>query len=154
MATTNDKIFCDTNIIIRLNVLETPEHAQVKAAVGRLLEDKAELWISRQVVREFCAVLTRPQTFLNPLPSAQVAARVKTLLPMFRVADENAQVADRLLMLMETTPLGGKQVHDANIAATMVVYNIHRLFTLNVADFARFSKLITVLTLEDILKSE
>jgi predicted nucleic acid-binding protein len=57
-------------------------------------------------------------------------------------------------MLMETTPLGGKQVHDANIAATMVVYNIHRLFTLNVADFARFSKLITVLTLEDILKSE
>ncbi len=154
MATTNDKIFCDTNTIIRLNVLETPEHQQVKAAFDQLVNNKAELWISRQVIREFCAVLTRPQTFMKPPTSAVVSARVKTFLPIFHIADENAQVADRLLTLMETIPVGGKQVHDANIAATMQAYSIKRLFTLNPTDFTRFSQFIDVMTLEDILQDK
>jgi predicted nucleic acid-binding protein len=52
--TTNVSVFCDTNVVIRLNVVEAPEHPQVKTAIARLIADGNTLWISRQVLREFC----------------------------------------------------------------------------------------------------
>ena len=48
---------------------------------------------------------------------------------------------------MEQFPIGGAQVHDANIVATMQVYEIGQLLTNNGADFARFSEAIAVLPL-------
>ncbi len=41
--------------------------------------------------------------------------------------------------------MGGKQVHDANIAATMLAHGITRLLTFNVADFQRFAGLIELI---------
>jgi len=49
---------------------------------------------------------------------------------------------------MEQITIGGKQVHDANIVATMLVYGIPQLLTHNPSDFARFSGLISVLPLQ------
>ena len=43
---------------------------------------------------------------------------------------------------------GGKQVHDANIVATMRVHSVPRLLTHNVRDFARFGAVIEVVPLE------
>ncbi|BAY37984.1 hypothetical protein NIES2111_23270 [Nostoc sp. NIES-2111] len=58
-------------------------------------------------------------------------------------------VTERLLTLMAEIPSGAKQVHDANIVATMLVYGIPKLLTHNTTDFARFSELITVLPLQN-----
>ena len=66
---------------------------------------------------------------------------------LFRIADENATVTARLLDLLERTPVGGRQVHDANIVATMLTHGVTRLLTENVKDFKRFADLITVLPL-------
>jgi hypothetical protein len=49
-------------------------------------------------------------------------------------------------------PVGGKQVHNANIVATMLAHGIPRLFTHNVADFNRFSTLIEILPLVEASK--
>jgi len=49
--------------------------------------------------------------------------------------------------LLLTIPVGGAQIHDANIVATMEVYGIGRLLTHNTTDFARFGGLITVVPL-------
>ncbi|MBO1348300.1 MAG: hypothetical protein EBE86_013325 [Hormoscilla sp. GUM202] len=46
---------------------------------------------------------------------------------------------------MEQITIGGAQVHDANIVATMLVYGIGELLTNNVDDFNRFSELIVPL---------
>lgn len=35
--------------------------------------------------------------------------------------------------------MGGKQVHDANIVATMLAHGERRLLTFNIRDFRRFS---------------
>jgi predicted nucleic acid-binding protein len=102
------------------------------------------------VLREFCVVLTRPQTFPIPPQAAEVAARARVLSTLFHVLDETQQVTDNLLTLLETIPLGGKQVHDANIVAVMQTYGIQHLFTLNPADFTRFSPSITLLTLDTV----
>ncbi|WP_373526954.1 hypothetical protein [Nostoc sp.] len=65
------------------------------------------------------------------------------------MAEDSSQVTERLLTLMEEVFSGGKQVHDANIVATMLVYGIPQLLTHNTGDFARFSGLITVLSLQN-----
>jgi predicted nucleic acid-binding protein len=63
------------------------------------------------------------------------------------VAEDGPRVTDRLLRLLLTIPVGGAQIHDANIVATMEVYGIGRLLTHNTTDFARFGGLITVVPL-------
>jgi len=145
-------VFCDTNIVLRSSLEEIPEHAQVRAAIGWLHDSGTELWISRQIIREFCAVLTRPQTFTRPLPSATVLQLARALPTSYRVADETAEVTTALLALLDTIPCGGKQVHDANIVATMRAYGIGQLLTLNAADFRRFTPLIAVLAPEEVMR--
>ena len=105
------------------------------------------MWVSRQVLREYLATLTRPQVFTEPIPIATVIAEVDFFLNRFRVVEDNQQVTERLLTLMQQIPIGGRQVHDANIVATMLVYGISQLLTNNVDDFNRFSELINVLPL-------
>ena len=51
---------------------------------------------------------------------------------------EDAKVAERLLGLLADVDCGGKQIHDANVIATMLVHGIGTVVTMNVDDFARF----------------
>lgn len=44
--------------------------------------------------------------------------------------------------------MSGKQIHDANIVATMIAYRIEYLLTHNVVDFERFTSLIHILPLD------
>jgi hypothetical protein len=63
------------------------------------------------------------------------------------VAEDDARTTAKWLSLLEQIPTAGKQVHDANILATMLTNNIYSLLAHNVTDFARFSALISVLPL-------
>jgi len=131
------------------NVSESPFHQAALQAIQNQYDAGITLWISRQVLREFLMTLSRPQAFINPRPVAIVIERTRFFQTQFRVADDTAQVTERLLSLMEEIPSGGRQVHDANIVATMLVYGIPQLLTHNTSDFARFSGLITVLPLQN-----
>jgi len=106
------------------------------------------MWISRQVLREYLATLSRPQTFTPPISSEKLALQIRAFIVRFQIADDTASVTERLLDLIRQGPIGGKQIHDANIVATMLTYNIPNLLTNNTEDFKRFSHLITVLSLD------
>lgn len=108
-----------------------------------------DVWISRQVIREYCSVLSRSQTYARPLSPQNIAHQVKTFETSYYIADENAETTAQLLKLMLSVPVGGKQIHDANIVATMLVYGVRDLYTLNIADFERFLPYITLHTLTD-----
>ncbi len=105
------------------------------------------MWISRQVLREFIAALTRPQPFSPSLPINVAISEARFYEARFHVADEDAQVTDGLFDLLLRVPAGGKQIHDANIVATMQANGITHLLTENTSDFARFSQLITIVPL-------
>ena len=47
-------------------------------------------------------------------------------------------VTETLVALCRAIPIGGKQVHDANIVATMLAHGTRRLLTFNTADFHRY----------------
>jgi predicted nucleic acid-binding protein len=141
-------IFLDTNMLVRATVRSAPLHTLARRTIERHASTGAELWISRQVLREYLAVMSRPQTFSAPLAATTLAARVRRFQEQFRVADEDVRVTERLVALLRQFPTGGRQVHDANIIATMQVYDIRQLLTLNTDDFTRFAGLVTLLPLD------
>ena len=142
-----DRIFIDTNVLVYANVVSTPLHQVAQQAIHTHEAEGAELWISRQVLREYLATLSRPQTFTAPVTNTILATQVRLFKHRFRVADEDYQVSTRLLILLEQIAIGGRQIHDANIVASMQVYGVTRLLTNNPNDFTRFAHLISILPL-------
>ena len=142
-----DPIFVDANVLVYASVLSAPLHQAAAQVVGGLFATGDEVWISRQVLREYLATLTRPQTFVKPQPVTTLGRAVRAFERRFRVAEDTAGVTERLLDLMSQVEVGGKRVHDANIVATMQVHGIGRLLTHNTTDFRRFAGLITVVPL-------
>ncbi len=140
------KIFVDTNILLRATVVQFPDYARVKPFVERYITQGDELWISGQIIREYFNQVTRPQSFMQPMDAAQIGLQYQKIRTVFQVAYETQVVIEQFVALLQTHPTGGKQVHDANIAATMHVYGIHTLLTLNAADFRRFSSEITLVS--------
>jgi predicted nucleic acid-binding protein len=147
VTTAVDRIRVDTNVLVYACLRNSPWHVHAIQALHTELQAGAEIWVSRQVLREYLAVLTRPGTTTLASPAATAMADVSAFQKMFFVADDTADVTTRLLALVQSVPMGGKQVHDANLVATMQVYGIPRLLTHNVADFTRFSAWITVVSI-------
>ncbi len=140
-------VFVDTNILLYASRPNAGEHARSQAALSRMRQDGTPLWLSRQVFREYLAVATRPQASGPALAMAAAIADVHGLQAAFNIAEDGPAVFGRLLQLLATHPGGGKQVHDANLVATMLEHRITRLLTFNAADFRRFDRLIEVVAL-------
>lgn len=145
--TTNGDTFLDTNVLLRATLPTMPLHHEAVDLIAVQRARGGSLWISRQVIREYIAVVTRPQTFLIPLAVAEVTIQVQTFERLFIVADDTAWVTAHLLALLQEHPNGGKQVHDANIVATMLAHNIPTLLTQNVDDMWRFVGKIAIVPL-------
>lgn len=142
-----NKLFLDTNILVYANVVETPLHSLALRVIEAHHQAGDDLWVSRQILREFMATLTRPQNFAAPQPVSIIAARVQNFQQIFKVAEDGPDVTAHLLTLLQQIPMGGKQIHDANIVATMLAWGVTHLLTHNVADFTRFQPLITIVPL-------
>jgi predicted nucleic acid-binding protein len=143
-----NRVFVDTNILLRATITQFPLHEQAKRLVDDQIEAGAELWISRQVIREYIGQVTRPQLFMNPMTIEQVEEQITIMRALFKIADEMEAVTVNLLALLREHAIGGKQVHDANVVATMITYSIHALLTANVKDFNRFKDKIRLIPLE------
>jgi len=56
-------------------------------------------------------------------------------------------VADQLQGLLTDVGCSGKQVHDANVVATMLARSVGTVVTMNLADFARFERYVSLVEL-------
>jgi len=140
-------LIIDTNVLVYWTVAESPWHSVAVQTLRAHQQAGTSLWISRQIIREYISTILRIQVPARPVPAPDVAAAVRFFTARFRVADDTVAVTQRLLRLIEHVPMGGRLVHDANIVATMQAYGIANLLTHNVADFARFDHLVTVIPL-------
>ncbi len=131
-----EPLFIDTNVLIYANVARAPFHQLALDAPTLAQKSERPLWISRQVLREFMAARTWPQTFAKPSTPEIVIERIQYLEEQFQVADDNSLVTEQLIKLLGDFSIGGKQVHDANIVATMLAYNVK--------DFKRIENIIRI----------
>ena len=127
--------FIDTNILVYANLALSPFHAQAVERLHSLNDCNVDLWISRQILREYLVAMTRPGDLTGQIPIPSLVEDVRYFSDRFCVAEENPEVTEQLMLLMEQIPTSGRQIHDANIVAIMQVYSIQNLLTHNVADF-------------------
>ncbi len=144
------RMFIDTNVLIHATIDQSALHHTTQQAILNQQQAGYELWISRQVIREFLAALSRPHGYTTrgrPISATQLIAEVRLFQSQYFIAEDNSDVTERLLSLLAAIYVGGKQIHDANIVATMQANSITHLLTENTSDFTRFSQFITIVPL-------
>ncbi|MGL4513524.1 MAG: type II toxin-antitoxin system VapC family toxin [Lacipirellulaceae bacterium] len=146
MTTSPDPLMIDTNVLVHAGNPDSPWHAAALEALEQLDADQTEVWISTQIVREFLVQMTRPD-MRGERPITAVLDQAEELCRHYRVAGESEKTRMILFDLVERHGVQGKQVHDANIAATCVAYGVPRLLTHNGGDFARYAPAIVVVPL-------
>lgn len=146
--TAGNRIFIDTNVLVYANLAKSPFHGQAVARLRELENHGLELYVNRQVLREYLAAMTRPGSLTEDIPIASLVQDVRGFEASLIVLDDGPAVTAKLLKTVEQNLVAGKQVHDANIVATMLVHEIPALLTHNTADFKRYQEVITVIPLE------
>ena len=143
-------LFIDTNVLVYATRPATPWHTQAQAALVKALNAKRPCFISGQVIREYYATMTRPDVASGTLSASveDVLVDIAAFQTTFTVLEDTQRVLGALLTLVQTTIVGGRQIHDANIVATMIAHGIGELLTHNGPHFARFNSLITIRPLE------
>ena len=131
-------MFVDTNILVNARIREAPHHEIAREGLERGLRGSEPLCISRQIMREYLAVVTRPQSWPVPITRGEALDDIGRLNRTFEVLEDGPRVTDALLALCLAVQVGGRQIHDANIVATMLAHGERRLLTFNTADFRRY----------------
>lgn len=136
----------DTNVLLRAMIPQMSQHAEAEALLQQMWQDNVELWISRQVIREYLVQATHPNSFKPALTIDQVLHQMNIIETLFRIADETQAVTEALFALLKAYPTRGKQIHDANLVAVMMANQIDTILTLNTADFRRFEDRIRIVS--------
>ena len=103
-------------------------------------------WASAPDHARDLAVVARPQGWPVPITRGEAPDDIGRLSRAFKVFEDGPRVTDMLLALCRDIQVGGRQVHDANIVATMLAHGERRLLTLNGADFRRYQERIELVT--------
>lgn len=129
----------DTNVLLRLADRTHPLHPTVRAAVRKLRTSGHSVRAMPQNFVEFWNVATRPierNGFgLAPATTDRLLRLVERLFPL--LPDSPAVYAE-WRRLVVSFGVSGIQVHDAHIAAAMIVHGVTHILTFNTTDFARY----------------
>jgi predicted nucleic acid-binding protein len=131
----------DKGILLRLVNTQDARHVEVRQAVESLAGQQEELFTTTQNVGEFWNVATRPLADNGlALPPATAVNLLETIIePICGILVERDTLYAELKRIGGKYAVVGKQVHDARIAAMMLVWGVPRILTLNERDFRRYA---------------
>ena len=82
-------MFIDTNVLVKARFLEAPDHDIAREKDCHIaLQEPEPLRISRQVVREYLAVVTRPQSWPIAITREEALEDASRLLGSFEVLED------------------------------------------------------------------
>jgi predicted nucleic acid-binding protein len=140
-----ERLFVDTNILVYATDEDSPWQSVAEQALEDWRGAGTRLCVSVQVLREYLAVTTRPAAGRPGDPDyVAIAENLRSFREDFLVFGDTLPVSLELESLVRQFSIQGRQVHDANIVATLRVFGLGDLLTYNTADFRRYASLITV----------
>jgi predicted nucleic acid-binding protein len=92
MSGNNNAIFIDTNVLVYASVVSAPLHEIALQTLHNFSNTGKDLWISRQVLREYLATLSRSQSFTVALAPEILVADIHYFQNEFFIAEENVKV--------------------------------------------------------------
>ena len=75
-----DSVFVDTNVLVHAATLSSPLNTEARQGLKEREESGVELCLSRQVLREYLAVMTRQQGQNRPLPISVAISAITSAL--------------------------------------------------------------------------
>ncbi len=97
--------FVDTNVLVYATATSAPFRDRARAALVRLAADE-QLSVSRQILREYVAVMTRPQTWGRALSLAEAMTDAAVFERRFTVLEDGQLVWDQLMDLSRLYSFG------------------------------------------------
>lgn len=132
----------DTNVLLRITRRTDPQHPVVDKALARSAGNGTTLYYTNQNIAELWNAITRPLSRNGFGLSIDEAEReVRAIEHGMSFLPDNEAVYREWRQLVFQYSVSGVQVHDARLAAAMYVHQVPHILTLNVDDFARFSRL-------------
>jgi predicted nucleic acid-binding protein len=138
-------LFVDTNILVFATDADSPFQSAAETELEQWRKQGTDLYIGVQVLREYLAVTTRPALGqVAPPDYPAILGNIASFRSEFHVLEDTRLASEKLGELIQRFAVKGRQVHDANIAASMLIHGLQHLLTHNGSDFTRFSPLIIV----------
>lgn len=143
----------DTNLLTRLVEPNHAMHREALDAVTLLVGRAHNLHVVAQNLYEFWVVATRPAN-VNGLgkTAAEALADLVYFEGLFHWLDETVPIYSVWKDLVTSTPILGKNGHDARLVAAMTVHGLTHLLTFNTQDFRQYPA-ITAVAPADVLAS-
>ncbi|MBK9017834.1 MAG: type II toxin-antitoxin system VapC family toxin [Saprospiraceae bacterium] len=138
------KLLIDTNILVYANTPSSPLCQTARNKLLALAPAYHSFWISRQSIREYMVVMTNLMKIAGKIDHKALLADVNNFLSTYEITDEIPPVTSNLVELVMNHELVGKKIHDANLVANMLAFDIDSILTNNVDDFQPFSHLISI----------
>jgi predicted nucleic acid-binding protein len=150
--TMDDKaVLVDTNVLLSATAAQRSLHQAGLTLLNTWPNQGIVLAASSQVFREYLVVATRPvESNGLGLGLEDALANVAAFRDRMRLLVDSEAVWERLQTLIAKYGCKGKQIHDANVVASALVWGVAKLVTANVADFTRFSAELEVIDLASI----
>ncbi len=142
------RIFVDTSVLIYSTNALSPWRKMAINALQKARNLEFELVVSRQVFQEYLAIITCPDQNNDVPPVPRIIENIRIFQGEFTVVGGKQETMPTLLELLQEFPVRGKEIYNASIVATMLVYGIEHLLTNNVDDFKCFAEKIHILPLE------
>jgi predicted nucleic acid-binding protein len=135
----------DTNILLRWVSPADPQHSLAVDSVKALQRRGEVVHITPQNLIEFWGVATRPAA-VNGLgmSPAEAELEVESLERLFPLVPDSPAVYARWKRLVLAAGVSGVKVHDARLAAVMLVNGLTHVLTFNTNDFKRFPGITAV----------
>lgn len=129
----------DTNVLLGAAHRTDARYPIVQEAVHKLWANEHELRTTSQNFAEFWNVSTRPadRNGFGQTP-VETDDLLKDLEAFFPVLPDSPEVYPVWKRLVVDYDVSGVQVHDARLAASMIVHNVKHILTFNVTDFIRY----------------
>ena len=87
-------MFIDTNVLVNSRILEAPQHLIARLHLERAFSGDEPLTISRQIIREYLAVIARPQSWPVSIAYDQALEDANTLLSTYEILEDGPVVTD------------------------------------------------------------
>ena len=130
----------DSNILIRWIQPKDADYITVQSALNTLVCQNAVLCYTSQNLAEFWNACTRPPDRNGyGLSPQETDRRARIFEAKLRLLPDTSLVHEVWRKLLVSHNVCGVQVHDARLAAVMLVHGVARILTFNQRDFARYA---------------
>jgi predicted nucleic acid-binding protein len=132
----------DTNVLLRATRRADPQHQVASTSLGRLANQGTLLYYTPQNIAELWNTMTRPAARNGlGLSAAEADREVRAIENGMILLPDNEAIYREWRRIIVQHGVLGVQVHDARLAASMMVHGVTSILTFNVADFSRFTGL-------------